>query len=208
MPARGFSSTRLSMPASSRWICSATRVDRWNSLGIVLYLGSDRARHFHALVALDLVARLHVVVVLHADAALGASTHFAHVVLEAAQRLQGALEDHHVVAQHADRVVALDVTFHHQAAGDGADLGGTEHVAHLGQAHDLLAGLSAEHAAHGLLHVVDGFVDHAVVAQVHAGLRHQAARAGVGTHVEADDHRLGGGSQVHVGLGDAAHAAG
>src|SRR5690554_5663849 len=51
---------------------------------------------------LDLVADLDVVVALHANAALHAGTHFGHVVLEAAQRFQLALEDHHVLAQRSE----------------------------------------------------------------------------------------------------------
>ena len=45
----------------------------------------ERAGDFDALVALDLVADLDVVVVLHADAAFGSGTNFVDVVLEAAQ---------------------------------------------------------------------------------------------------------------------------
>ncbi len=60
-------------------------------------------------------------------------------VLEAAQRLQLALEHDHAVAQHADRLVALDRALDHQAAGDRAELGAAEHVADLGDADDLLA---------------------------------------------------------------------
>ena len=59
---------------------------------------SHRARHFDARVALDLIADLHVVVVLHADTALSARSHFVDVILEATQRFQTAFEDDHVVA--------------------------------------------------------------------------------------------------------------
>src|SRR3546814_1040175 len=46
---------------------------------------SERALDFDALEALDLVARLHVVVLLHADTALGAAADLVDVLLEAAQ---------------------------------------------------------------------------------------------------------------------------
>jgi len=57
--------------------------------------------------ALDLVTRADVVVIAHADAALGAGANFVDVVLEASQRVEFALVDHHVVAQHAHRVARL-----------------------------------------------------------------------------------------------------
>src|SRR3546814_7105800 len=44
---------------------------------------SERALDFDALEALDLVARLHVVVLLHADTALGAAVDLVDVLLEA-----------------------------------------------------------------------------------------------------------------------------
>src|SRR5690606_29172576 len=104
------------------------------------------ALDFDALEALDLVARLHVVVLLDADAALGAAADLVDVLLEAAQGFQLALEDHGVVAQHADRLAALDHAFHDHAAGHGAELGAAEHVADLGRADDLLADLHAQDA--------------------------------------------------------------
>src|SRR5690606_20589834 len=63
----------------------------------------QRPRDLGALVALDLIADLHVVVVAHADAALGAGAHFRDVVLEPPQRLELTLVDHDVVAQHPNR---------------------------------------------------------------------------------------------------------
>ena len=58
------------------------------------------------------------------------------------------------------------------------------------------------------LHIIDGLVDDAVVAQLHTGFLHRLARTGIGAHVEADDERLGGGGELHVGRRDAADAAG
>src|SRR5690606_10764387 len=164
--------------------------------------------HLDAFVALDLVADLDVVVVLDADAALGAGTHLVDVILEAAQRLQRALEDDHVVAQDADRVVASNRALDDKAAGDLADLRRLEHLAHFRKTDDLLAGLRGEHARERLLDLVDGVVDDRVVVHVHAGLVDLPAGGTIGTHVEPDDHRLRGGGEVHVGLGDAADAGG
>src|SRR5690606_29869858 len=92
----------------------------------------QRALHLEALEALDLVARLDVVVGPHRDAALGAAADLVDVLLEPPQRFQLALEDHGVVAQHADRLVPLDHALDHHAAGHGAELGAAEHLADLG----------------------------------------------------------------------------
>src|SRR5690606_8795636 len=89
------------------------------------------AGHLDLLEDLDLVADRDVVVALHANAALHAGTHFGHVVLEAAQRFQLALEDHHVLAQHTDRTVAVHHALDHHAAGHRAELRRAEHVTHL-----------------------------------------------------------------------------
>ena len=112
---------RVGMPC---WTCRR---------GMGRFTVMPRSRDLDAGEALDLVADAHIVVVLHADAALGARTHFVDVVLEAAQRLELALEDHDVVAQHADRVVALDrnLPLDDQAAGHRAELARAEHLAHL-----------------------------------------------------------------------------
>src|SRR5580698_2635356 len=95
LPTRGSLTSRLMRSASTRCICASMRLCRpalgWCLLGILL----NGARDFGARIALDLVADPHVLVVLDANAALGAGTHFAHVILETPQRLQLALEDHH-----------------------------------------------------------------------------------------------------------------
>src|SRR5690606_6945767 len=139
----------------------------------------QRPLDLDALEALDLVARLDVVVGLHRDAALGAVAHFLDVLLEAAQRLQLALEDHRVVAQHADRAVLADHALDHDRTGDGAELGAAEHVADLGDADDLFADLHAQQAGCHLLHLVDHVVDDREVAQVQAAVVDHLARRGV-----------------------------
>src|SRR5678816_1387915 len=131
---------------------------------------SQRPRNFNALVALDLVTRLDVVVLLDADAALVAVAHFVDVFLEAAQRFELALEDHGVVAQHADRLVPLDHALHHHAAGNRAELRAAEHVAHFRGTDDLFADLDAENARCDLLHLVDHVVDDREIAQVDAAV--------------------------------------
>src|SRR3546814_6005302 len=112
---------------------------------------SERALDFDPLEALDLVARLHVVVLLHADTALGVDAHFVDVLLEAAQGFQLALEDHGVVAQHAHRLVAPDHALHDHAAAHGAELGTAEYVADLGRADDLFSDHPAQDGRRDLL---------------------------------------------------------
>src|SRR5690606_19520371 len=146
--------------------------------------------HLNPLEDLDTVTDTHIVVVFHTDTAFHAVAHFGDVILEAAQRFQLTLVDDHVFAQYTDRTVAVHGTFDDHTAGHGAELGRTEHVTHLGDTEDLLAHIAAQHAGQGLLDVIDDLVDHAVVAQIQAfGLDHLACR-GIGTHVEAEDHRV------------------
>src|SRR6185437_70311 len=106
------------------------------------------------------------------------------------------------------RIVAPDETLGDEAAGNHAELAGAEHLAHLRNAHDLFLDLRPQQAGHHLLHVIDGFVDDAVVAHLDAGLLHRIAGAGVGADVEADDERLGGSRELYVGHRDPAEAAG
>ena len=91
----------------------------------------QRGLNFLDIEAFDHVADLHVFVVLERHAALEAVLDFADFVLEAAQRLQRALVDDHVVAQQADLGATLDHAVRDHAAGDVAGLGDAEDLAHL-----------------------------------------------------------------------------
>src|SRR3990167_10422877 len=67
---------------SSRRNCAETRSVRWKDFwAMVDARALQRALHLDALEAFDLVARLDVVVRLHADAALGVDADFVHVLL-------------------------------------------------------------------------------------------------------------------------------
>src|SRR5581483_3329821 len=70
--------------------------------GNVRVVESQRPRYLHHLVHLQLIALVDVVEVLDRQAALEACLHFANVVLEALERIELAIVDHDVVAQHAD----------------------------------------------------------------------------------------------------------
>src|SRR6187399_2107684 len=186
LPTRGSRTSRDTSVDNTRCISPSMRPSLCD-FALNDFPSLDAARDFHARVALDLIADAHVLVVLHADTALGAGTHFAGVVLEAAQGFQRALEDHHALAQHADRIVALDHAFGDQATRNHAELARAEYFAHLGGADDGFLDLGREQAGEQLLHVVDGFVNDAEVLDFDFVVLHGVARGRIGTHVEADD---------------------
>src|SRR4029450_2167300 len=112
--------------ASSSRRKSATRSSRPNSFIVsrVARHGShrceplERPRHLLGVEHLDLVAGAYVVVVAHADSAFEAVAYFAHVVFEPTQRIELALEDHDVTAQHAHLLVPIHGALDDHAAGD------------------------------------------------------------------------------------------
>src|SRR3546814_16603501 len=75
-------------------------------------------------------ALLQVLEVAEDDAALEAGVDLAHVVLEATQRVDGALPDDRALPQEADLGVPGDGAVEHHAAGDATDAGqiGRAHV--------------------------------------------------------------------------------
>ena len=125
-------------------------------------------RNLRAFVALDLIASLDVVVITHANAAFGAGTDLADVVLEAAQGLQLPLVDDDVVAQHANRIAAPNIAVDHHATRDVAELRRAEHLAHLRETDDLLAHFGRQQPARRGFDVVDRLVNDAVVADIDA----------------------------------------
>src|SRR5262245_47678830 len=186
-PTRGSLTSRRTRSESSRLSCSSMRRALRYSRGTASLSRAQLAGDFDALKALDLVLDPDVVVALDADAALGAGPDLVGVVLEPLERFELALEDHDVVTQHADRVVAAYVAIHHQAARHGAELARAEHFPDLGEAHDLFLDLGRKHAGEGRADVVDRLVDDAVVADFHVLVAHRVARRGVGADVECDD---------------------
>src|SRR5262245_4095790 len=105
-PTRGSFTSSRSSSASSRWIWSATRCARCECLFMApsafrRRYALQRARYFDDLVDLELVALFDRVEVLERESALETRLHFARVVLEALQRIELAVVDHHVSTQHA-----------------------------------------------------------------------------------------------------------
>ncbi len=86
---RGSLTSLRNSSLTSRWISAAIFFFRVLSCAIAQ---TDLTRDLGPLVALDLVADLDVVVVAHADTALGARAYLVHVVLEAAQRFELAFD--------------------------------------------------------------------------------------------------------------------
>ena len=80
-----------------------------------------------------------------------------------------------------------------------------EYFSDFGVAHDGLAQHRRQASLDDLLHVIEDFVDHAVVAHLHAGGLARLLSARIQPHVEADHGSLRRGRQVDVGFGDAAN---
>src|SRR5665648_102299 len=78
---------------------------------------------------LDGVAFVDVLEALDADAALIARLHGLHVVLEAPERMDLALEHNGTLPDDAHLIVTRDLTVLHEAAGDGAELRDFEQLA-------------------------------------------------------------------------------
>src|ERR1700728_3945499 len=106
----------------------------------------DRARDLLDIERLDHVADFDIFVILERHAAFETFTHFAHFFLEAAQSLQRALVDDHVVAQQANLGAAADHAFGDHTAGDLAGLGDHEDLPDLGIAQEVLADSRGQHA--------------------------------------------------------------
>src|SRR4051812_44734536 len=87
-------------------------------------------RDLTLLVRLDDVARLEVLEVREADAALEAGLHLAHVVLEPLERRDRAVPDDRALPEEAHLRAAGDGAVGDVAAGDLADPGHREHLAH------------------------------------------------------------------------------
>src|SRR3954471_4684850 len=197
---RSATNVETSEPGCRAW-AMASPISRLSPAG----LGDRRGDALHG-EHLDDVADLQIVVALEADAALEARLDLGHVVLEAAQRAQLALVDHHVVAQQARLRLAraLDDAVGDHAAGDGAELRRLEDLPHLGRAEPHFLERRLEDAGHRLLDLVGHVVDDRV--QPHVDLLALGDLRGVAIrpHVEADDDGVRGQRQQHVELVDGA----
>src|ERR1700733_591151 len=158
-------------------------------------------------VGLNDVAVLEVLEVGEPDTALEARCDLAHIVLEAAQRVDRTLPDDGALAQEAHLRAAGDLAVAHVAPGHGADPGHPEDLAHLGLARDDLLVDRGEQTEHGRLNVLEQLVDDFVGPDLDVGRLGQLTRALVGPHVEPDDGGVGGNPELYDVLGDATDAA-
>src|SRR3954453_20102413 len=144
-----------------------------------------RARLLAHLEGLDHVLDLDVVERPQADTALIPVANLGHVVLEAAQRLDGQIVGaHHAVADQPGLRVPVDGAAADDRAGDVADLRDTEDLADLRRTERDLLVLRLEHALEGRLDLLDRLVDHRVVPDVDTLAVGQLCRLTLGPDVE------------------------
>src|SRR3954466_16073905 len=167
----------------------------------------EGARDLLGAIALDDVADLEVVEVLDADAALEPFAHLAHVFLEATERRDRAVVDLHAIADDARTTLAVDDAAAHVAAGDRAEAGDLEDLAHHRLAGDDLALFRTEQALERGADVVYRLVDDAVEPNVHTLAFRSGAGIFVRPYVEPEDDRPGRLREENVAFGDGADAA-
>src|SRR4051794_3365104 len=153
---------------------------------------------------LEHVVLLDVGVPLEDDAALLALLDFLDVVFEAAQGAERAGPDHRSLADQADAGRAHGLALGDDAAGDPPDFGRFEGLFDQRLADRLLDLERVEQALHRVAQVFGDFVDDRVGADVDPLARGRPFGVQQGPHVEADDDRVGGRGEHHVGLVDAA----
>src|SRR4051812_6985394 len=175
-------------------------------------IGTSGARLLAHLEGLDHVADLRRAEPAQGHTTLEALADLGGVVLEPAQRADRDIVGHHgAVPQDAGLGVAAEETGADQTAGDETDLGRAEDLANLrGALLDLLV-LRLEQTLERGLDLLDGLVDHAVVADLHVRAVGHLLDLVRGPDVEPDD-RGGGGrgrrSPGHVAPGGGNDAAG
>src|SRR5579862_241215 len=170
--------------------------------GLVERRALDLARLEH----LEDVALAQVVEALEQDAALEALDHLAGVVLEALELRDRRVVDQCAVAEDAHLRTAADEAARDHAARDRAEPRDTEERTHLDLADHGLGRDRREHAHERLLDVARQLVDDAVLANLDPLPVGELPRFCGRANVEADDHRVRGGGEVDVVLGDAADA--
>src|SRR4051812_15662748 len=190
-------SPEIAAPTTSR---STSLMRRMRGPGMLLQGLLDLFR----LEELEHVVILDVGVPLEDDAALLALLDFLDVVFETAQGAELAGPDHRALADQADAGSAYGFALGDDAAGDAADLGGFEGLFDQRLADRLLDRNRVEQALHRVAQVFGDFVDDRVGADVDALTPRRPFRVEQRPHVEADDDRVGGRGEHHVGLVDAA----
>src|SRR5947208_12763508 len=91
---------------------------------------SDFGGDFLGYEGLDYIASLYVIEISDSNAAFHAVSDFAGIVFEALQRTDFAFVNLDAIAHQAHIRIAFNQTIHHVTAGNGANLGHTEGLAH------------------------------------------------------------------------------
>ena len=133
---------------------------------------------------LDQVSHFYIGVVLHADTTLHAVANVAGVVLEATQRLQLALVDHHVVTQHANGLGAIDSALVTIQPAIWPNFG-ERNTSRTSAMPTISSRNSGASIPVRLLHIVNQIVDDVVITQIYGLALHQRASGVVGTHIES-----------------------
>ncbi len=143
------------------------------------------------MVELHRITLLEVVEAFEGNAALVASGNLAHVVLEAAQAGNSAIEQHRATAQHPHGAVAGQLAIVDDDARHLLVLGQAEDRTHRRVAINHILISRVEHSGHCRLDIVNQVVDDIVEANVYMIGISGAAGNGVGADVEADDDCAG-----------------
>src|SRR3990172_8366556 len=194
-----FRTWRLPFSESTSPRCSSTSPSATAADTLLVLQG---AGHFFGRVRFDHVPHADVGHALDPDPAVLALEDLAHVALEAPDRADLPLADRLAAAPHPDLRRAGDLALVDEGAGDAADVLDGKERADLRLAERHLADDRRQHPLEGSLDIVDRLVDDVVALDVDAldlGLLH---RLRLGLDVEADDDRVGGRGQHHVGLRD------
>ena len=156
-------------------------------------------------VAFDDVAFLEVLEAVEEDAAFLEVLDLGHFVLEVAEAGDAAVPDDVAVALDAHLgVLDADDAVEQLAAGDLALLADFEDLADLGVAAHDFAVFGVELVEHRLLDEVEELVDDAERADADAIMRGKRRHAGLGRHLESDDHGVACGGALDVVGGDVA----
>src|SRR5688572_16826294 len=103
---------------------------------------------------------------MNADTALITLRHFRRVVLESLQGRDLSFVDYDVVANQPDCGAPCNLAFRDVTAGNSADLGNFEDVAHFGGTQPGFLDRRFEHTDHGALNFIDDVIDDRVEPNV------------------------------------------
>ena len=143
-------------------------------------------------VALDHVALDEIVEAVDPNTAFETGFDLVDLFLVAAQRGCNAFVDEFLAPDDAD-LAAADAAALDETTGDRAALGKIEELTHLGLAGGDFLLNRRQQAGHGVLHLVDEFVDYRVELDLHAFALGDVGHTRVDPGVKAENDAIGGG---------------